>query len=183
MRKILSVLLAFLVVGVFTFTASAQKKTPKYVGSKKCKMCHNSKKSGGQYKIWLGTAHAKAFDVLASEEAKAVAKKKGIADPQKSDQCLSCHVTGYGKDASMFAASFKQTEGVGCESCHGPGSVYKSMRIMKGIAAGKMQAADYSLVIPDEKQCVTCHNEKSPTYKAFDFKTFWAKIAHPTPKK
>ena len=31
--------------------------------------------------------------------------------------------------------------------------------------------------------CGNCHNEKSPTYKPFDYKKFYAQIAHPRPKK
>lgn len=173
-------LVLFMVLSVmllFTTNIFAQKKAAKYVGVKKCKMCHNSKKSGKQFTIWQGTAHAKAFATLATEEAKAIGAKQGIADPQKSEKCIVCHTTAEGKVAVVA------TEGVGCETCHGPGSTYKSMKVMKGITAGTMNAADYGLVLPDEKRCVTCHNEKSPTYKKFDYKTFWAKIAHPVPKK
>ena len=154
-----------------------------YVGVKKCKICHNSPKKGAQFKKWQASPHAKAYEVLASPEAKAIAKKKGIADPQKAPECLKCHVTGYGKDKSMFAASFDMKEGVGCEACHGPGSKYKSMKVMKDTYAGKVKPETVGLVMPTEKTCKTCHNPESPTYKKFDFKTFYAKIAHEIPKK
>lgn len=182
MKKSLSIILALTVMVFFALDMAGFAKTPQYIGVKKCKMCHNSKRSGAQYKIWEGTPHAKAYETLGTEEAKAVAKKMGIDDPQKSDKCLVCHVTGYGKDKSMFASSFKMEEGVGCEACHGPGSEYKSMKVMKGIYKGELKAEDYGLLMPDENHCKTCHNEKSPTYKKFDFKTFWEKIAHPVPK-
>ena len=180
-RKIFSILMILTVVVLFTFEGTALAKDPQFVGTKKCKMCHNSKKSGQQFSIWEASAHANSFATLASEESKAIAKKMGIADPQKSDQCLSCHVTGAGKDAAMFDKSFSQEEGVGCEACHGPGSEYKSMKVMKGITAGTMSGADYGLIAADEAQCKTCHNEKSPTFKGFDYKTYWGKIAHPVP--
>lgn len=176
-------LLIVFVVGLFTFAAFAQDKPVQYVGSKKCKSCHNSKKSGYQFKIWAASPHANAYTTLASEESKAIAKKMGIKDPQKSEKCLICHVTGAGKDASMFAKTFNMEEGVGCEACHGPGSVYKSMKIMKDIYAGKVKGADYGLINADEAQCKTCHNKKSPTYKVFDFKKHWEKLAHPVPVK
>ncbi len=174
-------LLMVVIVFVFAFNGFTQDKEFKYIGSQKCKMCHNSKKSGEQYSIWENSLHSKAFTTLASEEAKTIAQKQGIEDPQKSEKCLTCHVTGYGKAASMFEASFSQDEGVGCEACHGPGSEYKSMKVMKGITAGDLKAADYGLVMPDEAACKTCHNDKSPTFKGFDYKTFYAKIAHPIP--
>lgn len=183
MKRFVTLVLMLTVVIFFALDTAGLAKTPQYIGVKKCKMCHNSKKSGAQYKIWAATPHAKAYETLASEEAKAIGKKMGIDDPQKSDKCLSCHVTGYGKDKAMFATSFKMEDGVQCEACHGPGSLYKSMKVMKDLYAGKLKPADYSLVMPTEKDCITCHNEKSPTFKGFDFKTYFAKIAHPVPKK
>ena len=33
-----------------------------------------------------------------------------------------------------------------------------------------------------EKQCRSCHNEKSPTFKEFNFAERWAKIRHQLPK-
>ncbi len=50
----------------------------------------------------------------------------------------------------------------------------------KSVAAGMTEYADEAAI---EKQCITCHNEESPTYKEFDFKKMWAKIAHPVPSK
>ena len=34
-----------------------------------------------------------------------------------------------------------------------------------------------------KETCLTCHNEKSPTFKGFNYEEYWAKIAHPTPEK
>jgi hypothetical protein len=182
-KKILSLVLIAVVLGFFVVQNYAQEKEFKYIGSAKCKMCHSSKKSGSAYQIWESSAHSKAYQTLATDDAKAIGKKMGIEDPQKSDKCLICHVTGYGKPASMFEAGFSQEEGVGCEACHGPGSEYKSMKIMKELYAGTAKAADYGLVMPTEETCKTCHNEKSPTFKGFDFAKFSAKIAHPVPKE
>lgn len=33
-----------------------------------------------------------------------------------------------------------------------------------------------------EKQCRSCHNEKSPTFKEFNLAERWAKIRHQVPK-
>jgi len=152
----------------------------KYIGASKCGMCHKTAAKGDQLGQWTKSAHAKAFEVLASEKALAIAKEKGLdKPPQENDACLKCHVTGHGKPAAMFEASFKKEEGVSCESCHGPGSDYKAINVMKDLAASKAAG----LIIPDEKTCVTCHNSESPTFKAFDFKTMWAKIQHPNPAK
>lgn len=152
-----------------------------YVGAKKCKMCHNSEKGGAQFTHWSESKHAKAFETLAGEDAKKIAKEKGIADPQKAAECLSCHQTGYGEPADHFAASYLATDGVTCESCHGAGSHYIKMKTMQGIRDKTLKAEDYGLVMPTKERCVQCHNEKSPSFKAFDFAADSTKIAHGIP--
>jgi uncharacterized paraquat-inducible protein A len=178
-KVMLNVLLIIVFVSAFTLTAYAENK---YVGATNCKMCHSSKKSGAAYKIWEASAHAKAYETLASEESKEIADKKGIKNPQEAAECLSCHITGYGKPASAFDKKYAKEEGVTCEACHGPGSAYNSMKVMKQIAAGEVKGADYGLQDPDEALCKTCHNEKSPTFKGFKYAEFVEKIAHPTPE-
>jgi hypothetical protein len=153
-----------------------------YVGAKKCKMCHMSKSKGAQFKIWQDSAHAGAYHTLTTDKAKEVYAKAvpgGTDNPAELDKCLSCHSTGYGAAAEAFAETFDKTEGVGCEACHGPGSDYQKMSVMKD----KDQSIAAGLVVPNAETCTGCHNEKSPTYKDFDFDTFLAKIAHPAPEK
>lgn len=155
-----------------------------YVGVSACKPCHMTSKSGAQYKVWLGTKHAKAYETLKSEEAAKIAKEKGLKVPAyEAPECLQCHVTAYGVDKALLGPKFKMEDGVQCESCHGPGSDYKNLSVMKdrqkAIANGMdpIAVADGSA----EKKCLTCHNEKSPTFKEFVFKDRWAQIAHPVP--
>ncbi len=171
-------ILAFSLLAVFVFSFTAMAGDYKYVGVNKCKTCHKSKKSGNQFGIWKETLHAKAYETLASDKSKAKAKELGIDDPQKSEKCLGCHTTAYGKD-KQWAKSYKLSEGVGCESCHGPGSAYKKMKIMKN----RDDAVKNGLMIPDEKTCVNCHNPENPFHKEFKFDEFFKKIAHPTPEK
>jgi cytochrome c peroxidase len=74
--------------------------------------------------------------------------------------------------------SIKEDEGVSCESCHGPGSVYKSMSIMKS----KEKSLAKGMTEPTEAVCKTCHNEESPTYRPFNYAEAVKKIAHPNPQ-
>jgi hypothetical protein len=153
-----------------------------YVGAKKCKTCHNSEKGGAQFKKWAETKHAGAFATLATPKALEIAKGKGIADPQKSDDCLQCHVTGHGKPADHFKPTFVAADGVGCESCHGPGSDYMKMKTMQAIKDGTMKGEDLGLNKVTKETCTGCHNEKSPTFKKdWDFKADSTKISHPIP--
>ncbi|MGD8780231.1 MAG: cytochrome c family protein [Ignavibacteria bacterium] len=171
-----------MVVILFSFTIA---KDPKFIGVKKCSMCHKSAKQGEQLKIWEASSHANAFKTLQTPEADNIAADKGIeGKAAEAAECLKCHVTGHGMDAVMFNKGFKMEDGVQCETCHGAGSEYKSMKIMKdhakSVAAGMK---DYTVEGAAEAQCKTCHNEESPTYKTFVFEEQWAKIAHPIPEK
>jgi hypothetical protein len=152
-----------------------------YVGVKKCKMCHNSEKSGAQYAKWLASKHAKAYETLGGDTAKMIAKKRSIEDPQKSADCLQCHQTGYGEPADHFAATYVATDGVQCETCHGAGKDYAPMKVMQGIRDGSLKGADYGLVMPTQDRCAHCHNDKSPTFVAMNFASDSTKISHPIP--
>ena len=155
--------LIFLLGVMILATGTLAAQNFKYIGADKCKMCHNKPDKGEQYNKWKAGPHANAMSSLSAEEAK---------DPK----CLKCHSTAAIVDAKMIA-TLKPEEGVSCESCHGPGSLYKSMSVMKS----REQSIAKGLIIPDEALCKTCHNEESPTFKGFDFAEYSAKIAHPNP--
>jgi hypothetical protein len=128
-----------------------------YKGVKKCKTCHIK-----VYKTWKDTKHAMAFDRLNEAEKK---------DPK----CIECHTTN--KDVNL--------PGVQCEACHGAGGAFSSAKIMnkkkfKADPEGqKKLALEAGLVVaPDEKNCLQCHNERSPHYEGFDFKKRYEEIKH-----
>ena len=153
---------------------------PELVGSPKCKVCHKAK-TGDQWKIWTESKHAGAFATLASEESKKIAAAKGIEDPQTAPECLKCHTTKafLGKDVAVNdKGKYEDAEGVGCEACHGPGSEYKSKKVMTDPAAAKAAG-----LVRDKsaEACTRCHNEESPTFKGFEFEERWAEVAHPVP--
>jgi hypothetical protein len=176
-RWTLLIVTGLLIVAV---AAPALADGPELIGAGKCKMCHKAK-TGDQWKIWTESAHAKAFETLATDEAKKIAADKGLGDPQQEEECLACHTThGFvGRDV-VAGKKYSDAEGVGCEACHGPGSEYKSKKVMEdreaALAAGLVLAKN-------AEHCQRCHNEKSPTYKPFDFEERWAEIAHPVPDK
>jgi predicted CxxxxCH...CXXCH cytochrome family protein len=150
-----------------------------FVGVAGCQMCHRSPAKGNQFGQWQGTTHSKAYERLASAEAKAVGAKVGVPDPQKSAQCLTCHVTGYDAPAAQKAPTWKMEDGVGCESCHGPGSAYKAMNVMRDHA----QSMANGLQMVTKETCVKCHNEKNPTHPGFDYEAKLKLVAHPNPQK
>ncbi|NVO02140.1 MAG: cytochrome C554 [Bacteroidetes bacterium] len=169
-----------LMLSLVLFMGSTVIAQNKYVGADKCKMCHNSPAKGEQYKLWQGSKHSQAMKSLSSPEALDYAKKNGIADPATDPKCTKCHSTAAGADKALVEATLTVAEGVSCESCHGPGSVYKGMAIMKVQA----DAVKNGLIIPDEKTCTVCHTkEGNPFYKEFNYSEFSKKIAHPNPTK
>ncbi|MBI3273261.1 MAG: cytochrome C554 [Planctomycetes bacterium] len=159
--------------------ADGDKSGPKYLGVDKCKDCHKAKTKGDQYGQWTESKHARAFESLASDEARKIAKEKGVADPQKAPECLKCHVTAFGIAKERLGDKFKLEQGVQCEACHGPGGDYFKMEVMKD----REKAKANGLVLPTEAVCVTCHNKNSPTFKSFDFKAEFDQVKHPLPAK
>ena len=137
----------------------------KYIGAVKCKMCHNKPEKGEQYKKWAEGPHAKAMEKLKGADA-------------TNPKCMKCHSTAASVDASLVE-TITVAEGVSCESCHGPGSGYKTIPIMKD----RTQSQAKGLILPDEKVCKKCHNEESPFYKGFNFAEYSAKIAHRDPTR
>jgi hypothetical protein len=161
-------------------TATAQAAT--YVGAASCGLCHKSEAKGNQLGQWQKSKHSQAYTALTSATADSIAKAKGLAKPAvESPECLECHAI----TAPVVPDSkFSMKDGVQCESCHGPGSGYKAMSVMKvygtSVAAGMSDFGKDAAKI--KAQCVKCHNDRSPTMKAFNFEEQWAKVAHPRPK-
>lgn len=150
-----------------------------YIGASGCKMCHGAK-TGDQWTQWLESPHAKAFETLKNEASAKIVADKGLkGNAWELAECLSCHVTAHGVDPALVGKKLTHDEGVGCESCHGPGSEYKALKIMQSreasIAAG--------MIVPTEATCTGCHNDKSPTFKGFDYATALPKVLHPNPNK
>jgi hypothetical protein len=156
----------FILIGMVIFFISfVNAQSAQYIGAAKCKMCHNKAEKGEQYNKWLASPHAKAMASLKGADL-------------KNPKCLKCHSTAAGVDQALIA-SITVEEGVSCESCHGPGSLYKVATTMKDMKLAMAKG----LIMPEEKVCKKCHNEQSPNYKGFNFKEYAAKIAHNDPTK
>lgn len=142
-----------------------------YVGSTKCKKCHLK-----EFKSWSETKMAKAFEAL-KPGVNADKKKAAKLDPNKDytadAKCVGCHVTGQGKNGGFVdITSTPDLAGVGCEACHGPGGTYiqKPYMTLENKEYKKAELVAVGMVGEVTKeQCVPCHNEKSPFFKAFDF--------------
>ena len=156
-----------------------------YIGQAKCKSCHSVAATGDQHGQWIKSEHARAFELLASAEAKKAAAEKGIADPQKDAACLKCHVTAYGVEPELVKKGFVLSDGVQCESCHGPGEQHLKARFAAAADAGGDTAAVSEgeiIAVPAEATCRACHNAESPTFERFCYYEFREKVSHTNPK-
>jgi hypothetical protein len=147
-----------------------------YVGAQKCQVCHKSENQGRQYVIWEASKHSRALEALTSPKAAEAAKAMGVDKPADDPRCLKCHSPLAAKAPDL------KSDGVSCEVCHGPGSEYKKLSVMKDKAA----AVKNGLILygsPDaiKAQCLKCH--ENPHGISFDFASFWEKIKHPVPGK
>ena len=100
---------------------------------------------------WSHSRHAHAFATLE--------KTGDTLDPE----CIGCHVVGFGLRGG-YEKSRSDLRNVNCEACHGPGADHVANRTPT--PGGKL----------GEAACVRCHDLDNSPY--FDFKTYWAKIAH-----
>jgi hypothetical protein len=83
-----------------------------FVGSEKCKRCHEE-----SYKVWKASPHSHAYEALVN------AKRPSLR--QFDGECIVCHVVGFAYDKGFTdAEATPHLKHVGCESCHGPGSVH-----------------------------------------------------------
>jgi hypothetical protein len=163
-------LLIAIVLVAFVFIVSLFSQEFTYVGVDKCKTCHKSEKRGKQFLIWEESGHSKSFAALTSDEVKAK-----VPDAPENPKCLKCH-----SPLSEKAPELKE-EGVTCETCHGPGSAYKKLSVMKNheesVANGLMV---YDSIEAIKMKCLSCHEMAHE--KTFDFEAAWEKIKHPVPE-
>jgi hypothetical protein len=150
-----------------------------FIGAQACKGCHKSTAKGDQFGKWQASPHAQAYSTLLTEHAAQIAHVMGTREsPTTVARCLKCHVTGAGVKPELLGPKWDKTEGVGCESCHGPAAEWKAIHL-KDVD----KAMTLGMIAPDENLCRGCHNPESPTFKGFDFEKASAQIAHPRLRK
>jgi len=175
--------IVYLVIALFTttfFNIQAQN-GHSFIGADACGMCHKTEKQGSQLSIWQNSKHSKAYETLKTEKANQIAKEKGFQTlAAETAECLKCHTSGYNVDPSLLGKKFKIQDGVQCETCHGPGSDYKDMKVMKD----KDLAIKNGLIMHDKLDdfCTSCHNVESPTFVDINVEEAWQKIKHTVPK-
>lgn len=125
--------------------------TASYEGSASCASCHQE-----AYDWWRAHAHGRAYKTLVD-----VSKEYNLS-------CVGCHVTGYMKPGGSTVTHNLggKLVDVGCESCHGAGSLHNA----------DPEAAKLVTKTP-EATCVGCHNEEHSD--KFNYEIYTAMLRAP----
>src|SRR5436190_12672388 len=101
-------------------------------------------------------AHSRAYAVLREPRSRAIAERLGIGEATGAPMCLGCHAT----PAGPRGVRFQTTDGVGCESCHGPASGWLTSHYAVG---GTHEANVRNGLVPLDTararadRCLNCH--------------------------
>ena len=155
----------------------------KYVGVQVCADCHTESTGDfdkGAFQVWESHFHAQAHKTLQRDYTKQIASRtRGVEDPANDWRCVKCHQAAFGAGPEQTASSYRAEEGVGCEVCHGPGSVYAEEDHGPEIANREAMGFRVLRDLSDRREvCTSCHNTASPTFIGFDLREFSRKIAH-----
>jgi len=145
-----------------------------YVGSEKCKRCHEH-----AYEVWKKTPHAHAYDTL-------VVKAKQPGNRQYDPECIVCHTVGFGyKSGYVNETKTSHLKNVGCESCHGPGSVHV---LNPNDTTWHQRINPWKYLPPNKRElatdqfCQKCHDQDNDVnWINGGFKRNWPKVEHNTP--
>ncbi len=106
----------------------------------------------------LSGAHSRAFAVLSSPRGRTIAANLGLGSAADAPACLGCHSTNVAQ--TDRGPRFLTSDGVGCESCHGPASSWIAGHYAKGTThAGNVANGLVPLERPQvrAKLCLDCH--------------------------
>ncbi len=130
-----------------------------YVGSERCGDCHAAALSW-----WEGHRHGNAYATLE------------MRNKQFNLSCVGCHVTGYHKPGGATVVQNEGLTDVGCESCHGPGSLHVKDR--------KAPAEVNVVRTVPESTCLECHvPEHSDRFEYNAYKAMLMAPGHGLPAK
>ena len=136
------VLFAVLVV-IFvseTLTQTTKKVEVSYIGDSACALCHKI-----QSESFHENKHNNAYTDIVENEQFLKLMKTG-----EEGSCSICHATGYMKKGGFVnEETTPEFAKVGCEGCHGPGSVH--------IAVTSVEKEMKRKTIKRKPDCGTCH--------------------------
>ena len=145
--------------------ASGADTPPKLLGAASCanSSCHGG---GGanqnQFLVWsLKDFHSqRPFATLTTARAKQIADALEIKDPTAEARCTVCHEPLHEVPENLRGENFKVSEGVSCESCHGPAENWLRAHTRTDYSRADRTAAgmrDLQNLYVRANTCVACH--------------------------
>ncbi|MEL7367280.1 MAG: UshA-like (seleno)protein [Myxococcota bacterium] len=122
-----------------------------YVGTAKCAGCHPD-----AFAFWKKTKHAAAWKTLTKD------------NKQYDLTCVGCHVVGYQKPGGFCRVKdVSGFEDVGCENCHGPGSIHA-------------ESGDASAIVLKSTEATCADQCHVPEHSdAFNYSTYLRQVTGP----
>jgi hypothetical protein len=112
-----------------------------------------------EYTTWVRMdKHTRAYQVLLNDTSKRIAKNLGLSEgAHKAKICLDCHAHN---PTGARGERFVQSEGIGCEGCHGPSEKWIGPHTVEGRTHAENVADGlYPTAKPVEQArlCLSCH--------------------------
>ena len=122
-----------------------------YVGNQACHGCH-----AAAFEVYQRTGHARAYATL-----EAVHRQYRL-------DCIACHVIGFQQPGGVCRVDrVEARRNVGCENCHGPGSLHLADRTAASVPRPR----------PGPRVCLGCHTPENSIH--FDFGAYLPRVLGP----
>jgi len=155
-------------IGFAQAGGGAQPGAGKYTGPGSCAStaCHGAitpqnvnEVLQNEYSTWIvKDKHAQSYKALTGMVGERMAGILGLGKAESAPRCLACHALN--PPAELRSRTFDVTEGVSCESCHGPASGWlgphteRNWTHAQSVAAGMVDTRD---VARRTEKCLSCH--------------------------
>ena len=147
---------------------SASQGAGKYTGPGSCAStaCHGAitpqninEVLQNEYSTWIvKDKHAQSYKALTGAVGERMAGILGLGKAETAPKCLACH--SLNPPVELRSRTFDVTEGVSCESCHGPASGWlgphteRDWPHAKSVALGMVDTRD---IVKRTEKCLSCH--------------------------
>jgi hypothetical protein len=161
-------------VRLFAGTPGPEVSPPKFLGSQTCSSssCHGgAAEKSNQYTIWSthDFHHARPYATLETARSERLAEVLKIGNPTQSARCTACHAPFATVPAGRSRPGVQVTEGVSCETCHGPAENWLRSHTRPDYTHADRVAAgmrDLNNLYVRANTCVACHQNLDPEIRA-----------------